>query len=1131
MRPEQNYDTVSKSLQPSSSQSPNSFPSRNLFATNLLNSSQSIITLLGFTTFSPHLTKNLHLADFCAHFAASAMQLQAVPFAPKKSTSFHGIAKGLTAVTSTAMGVVGGALHGIGNGIKPLDGGATRSFVDNKLMDNQFYNTKHKTFQTNTSTHSLASNVNSGNDLTITSLTSPSSRGVGLASEEAEENRVQSNGDEGGNITIKGSNLIADNTLTLNTENLNLLTSQEMNIYSMEDKVSRTLTFKNYNEGSVTTNNIINPVLIAGTDTSGNQKIAFNITGNVVAQYKAGDYSAEINQVDSQTDKQVNSQINNPNLTYLASLKSQIDPSNLKLEPIQFNEQSWAQAARGLNDVGTAGLAVGITAATVLSMGTLAPISAGFAAGGWAAVGAGAAVGATSTVASTVAVSGSNASMNANGSVWNQTKSISDSSYKATTSRESLEQIAISALASGITAGLTPGTTTTPGATTTTANGVNGVANASNTVNAANTATNSITSSISRLSTNFSTAITKVTIGATANAVATTLVKGISNGELSINSLTTNLTENLKNNVTGKDATRNLLIQAAGEAFAKEIGTAAHSPELDGNGKIILNESGEIARQIDKSTQLVLHGALGCGLGIVSNGGGNGSGGAGGCASGAAAGVVGELTGENMRNSGFNQQQGTAIAGVSGAMASMFTSLLLGQDDSEVAQNMQFGNFIAGNAAANNAYRNAYKKMFPEGINDKETEAKVREAVREAALTGDIDTLKGTVEELTGKTPTDADMKAISDLHKDRDFAQLRRDIGATLYDKFADKYMLQTGIFFDGTANDMNNKDPGIAEVTNVARMRDSYDSESRRYISGVGTSGGLDVLCQGLGCGASGKQQEAIDFLSGVLNGNSSKEYLFFPVDVVSFSRGATTASDFINQINNENYWNLGIMPRSSLMFDPVASYGIPGNGIDLGKDFSIPLNVIAIQINAANETRNHFDSQSLYTSTGQNPSPKNWIQMTLPGSHSDIGGGIPNGDQGKTQDMAFYSMRTMINEAESVGIKFKPIPQNQQPSERFTNLMNLYNQAQTNLQNNPTITHQNYFNSLQTTINAIAVHDSTFGGTGKIYNYSIGNERGVFYPNDKYLMPEDLRNRIELISRPVEYGSSSIFNQQNR
>jgi hypothetical protein len=238
--------------------------------------------------------------------------------------------------------------------------------------------------------------------------------------------------------------------------------------------------------------------------------------------------------------------------------------------------------------------------------------------------------------------------------------------------------------------------------------------------------------------------------------------------------------------------------------------------------------------------------------------------------------------------------------------------------------------------------------------------------------------------------------------------------------------------------------------------------------------------------------------------INTDAAKTALFLPIDVIDFSRGSTTGSDFINKINNEDYWNLGLIPRSHLSFDPVGSYGLPGNGIDLGRDFSTPNNVIAIQINALNETRNLFDLQSLYNPNNQNPNPNNWLQITLPGVHADIGGGYGNDYQGKTQDMAFYAMGLMVDKAQNYGINFKEIPTNQKSSTEFNQLMNLYNQAQVNLSNNPSQQSQTYFNGISGLINDIAVHDSTIQPNKfwQIYNYSIGDQRGTFYPNSNLL-----------------------------
>ena len=107
-----------------------------------------------------------------------------------------------------------------------------------------------------------------------------------------------------------------------------------------------------------------------------------------------------------------------------------------------------------------------------------------------------------------------------------------------------------------------------------------------------------------------------------------------------------------------------------------------------------------------------------------------------------------------------------------------------------------------------------------------------------------------------------------------------------------------------------------------------------------------------------------------------------------------------------------------------------------------------------------------------------------------------------RGKSQDIAFYSMQTMINEAAKYGIGFKEIPADQLPSFELNTAMSLYQNAQNSYNNNPSEENKFAVDDINKFIQQNFVHDSTFGGTGKIYNYSIGDQRGIFYPNDKYL-----------------------------
>ena len=395
-----------------------------------------------------------------------------------------------------------------------------------------------------------------------------------------------------------------------------------------------------------------------------------------------------------------------------------------------------------------------------------------------------------------------------------------------------------------------------------------------------------------------------------------------------------------------------------------------------------------------------------------------------------------------------------------------------------------------------------YDKLNPAENTTPEVRENLRAAIRTAAITGDTETLKDQIKALTNKTPTDKDIEAVKELSTKRDFANLREELGTISYNRFLNKYALSTGIFFDGTGNNANDPDQiRNGQLTNVARMSNLYNSkDDPKYISGIGTSGGLDKACLATGCGSDVKQQQAITFLNSVINNGNNNEYLFFPIDVVSFSRGATTGANFINTINNETYWNEGLLTRSHMMFDPVGSYGLAGNGIDYGKDFSTPTNIIAIQINAKDEQRNLFDLQSLRSSDGT-LAGKHWTEITLPGVHADIGGNKVD-EQGKSQDIAFYSMQTMINEAARYGIDFKETPQNQLPSFELSTAMNMYLSAETNYKNNPTEENKSSLEDIDKFIQKNFVHDSTFSGTGKIYNYSIGSERGTFYPNDKYL-----------------------------
>ena len=120
-----------------------------------------------------------------------------------------------------------------------------------------------------------------------------------------------------------------------------------------------------------------------------------------------------------------------------------------------------------------------------------------------------------------------------------------------------------------------------------------------------------------------------------------------------------------------KNSTRNLLINAAGEVIANNIGTSYKT------------------NQINKTTQLALHSVLGCGMAAA---GGND------CTAGAASGVIGETFGELIYNNGngLNRQNTILASQVIGALTA---AAVLGPDDGD---SVFAGSQVGRNAVENN---------------------------------------------------------------------------------------------------------------------------------------------------------------------------------------------------------------------------------------------------------------------------------------------------------------------------------------------------------------------------------------------------------------------------------------------
>lgn len=185
--------------------------------------------------------------------------------------------------------------------------------------------------------------------------------------------------------------------------------------------------------------------------------------------------------------------------------------------------------------------------------------------------------------------------------------------------------------------------------------------------------------------------------------------------------------------------------------------------------------------------------------------------------------------------------------------------------------------------------------------------------------------------------------------------------------------------------------------------------------YVEGIGTQAGKpdSVIGMGLGlaeCGVIAKTDDAITKVAAaiattlkLLKGDIVIDTLLF--DIFGFSRGAAAARHFANRIQCEDRAIINVIAsgmgqheyngtaagktRFIGLFDTVAAIGTPANGMDPHSadagDVNLALRPGVAQkvfhITAQNECRYNFALNSV--------SPA-WPELSLPGAHSDIGGG---------------------------------------------------------------------------------------------------------------------------------------------
>jgi uncharacterized protein (DUF2235 family) len=109
---------------------------------------------------------------------------------------------------------------------------------------------------------------------------------------------------------------------------------------------------------------------------------------------------------------------------------------------------------------------------------------------------------------------------------------------------------------------------------------------------------------------------------------------------------------------------------------------------------------------------------------------------------------------------------------------------------------------------------------------------------------------------------------------------------------------------------------------------------------------------------------------------------------IDVIGFSRGAALALHFVNEV--DHYFNHAPV-RFLGLFDTVASFGKPGNEVNLGWKLTLPDNVArCYHAMALDERRGTFPVTRVKDPRGQNPPGSRLEEMWFRGVHGDIGGG---------------------------------------------------------------------------------------------------------------------------------------------
>jgi len=186
----------------------------------------------------------------------------------------------------------------------------------------------------------------------------------------------------------------------------------------------------------------------------------------------------------------------------------------------------------------------------------------------------------------------------------------------------------------------------------------------------------------------------------------------------------------------------------------------------------------------------------------------------------------------------------------------------------------------------------------------------------------------------------------------------------------------------FDGTWNEDEAED---AKETSVLKFCKCLPADMNVfYLEGVGTRFGfIGKLLGGLtGAGGRFRISEAMERLDRYFAEGDRT------IDIIGFSRGAALALHFANQVQEDKP---GAEVRFLGLWDTVASFGLPGNDLNIGWDLTLPDNVRhCFHAMAIDERRGNFPLTRGTPPKGGRPIKDRLQEVWFRGVHSDVGGG---------------------------------------------------------------------------------------------------------------------------------------------